>query len=131
MADFATVTDLEGWWRPLSDSEKTRAGKLLAGASARIRVEAPWIDARIVGDPPALDPIIVEQIVCDMVKRAMQSAIDQPAMTNYQTMAGPFSQSGTFANPSGDLYLTKNEKRLLGINKQRAFMIDTMPPREE
>ena len=29
--------------------------------------------------------------------------------------AGPYTQSWTFANPSGDMYLTKMEKRLLGI----------------
>jgi len=29
--------------------------------------------------------------------------------------AGPYTQQFTYANPSGDMYLTKIEKRLLGI----------------
>lgn len=132
MADFATVADLEARWRPLSDPEKARAAILLADASAQVRVEAPGIDARLTVVAPAtvpeLDPIIPRRVVADMVRRAMLAAPDQPALANYQTTAGPFSQSGTFVNPTGDLYITKAERRLLGIGRQRAFMIDTTPP---
>lgn len=128
MADFATVTQLESRWRPLTSAESTRAAVLLADASAQIRVECPDIDTRITtqegASAPELDPIVPERVVCDMVKRAMLAAVDQPAMANYQQTAGPFSQSGTFVNPTGDIYLTKNERRLLGCSKARAFTID-------
>lgn len=135
MADFATVAQLEGRWRPLSTGEQARALILLGDASAQLRVECPDIDTRITvqdGEAlPELDPVVPERVVCDMVKRAMLAAVDQPAMANFQETAGPFSQSGTFLNPTGDLYLTKNERRLLGIGRQTAFTVAMVDPVEE
>jgi hypothetical protein len=45
-----------------------------------------------------------------------------------QETTGPFSRSFNYSNPTGDLYLTKAERRLLGGGVQRAGSIDTVPP---
>lgn len=131
MFDFASVSDLEERWRPLTPAEKSRAEVLLEDASAQVRVEAPGIDERITiqegATAPELDPIIPRRVVAEMVKRAMLASPDQPALANYQQTSGPFSQSGTFVNPTGDLYLTKTERRLLGVGRPRAFTIDAGP----
>lgn len=126
MADpFATVSDLEARWRPLTPAETATATTLLDDASAQVRVECPDVDDRLTATPPTLDASIPRRVVCAMVKRAMLAPVDQAPMTQMQQTAGPFSQSGTFVNPTGDLYLTKTERRLLGCSRQRAASIPT------
>lgn len=120
MAAFATVDDLEARWRTLSSAEKSRAVVLLDDASAMIRASAAGIDERISdGDLDAGVPLLV---VCAMVKRAMLAA-EAPGVKTTQETAGPFSQSFTYANPMGDLYLTAAEKKLLGVGAQVGFTV--------
>lgn len=117
-AAFATVDDLENRWRTLSPEEQLLAGTLLEDASAMVRALASDVDARIwSGDLDAGVPVMV---VCSMVKRAMLAA-DAPGVRTSQETSGPFSQSYTFANPMGDLYLTAAEKKLLGVARQVGF----------
>lgn len=102
---FATVEDLEARWRALTQAEQARAQVLLEDASDLIRStcrnwEAASEDTR-------------KRITCQAVKRAML-ADDQVGVTQTSQSVGSFSESFTFANPQGDLYLTKTEKRALG-----------------
>lgn len=125
MVAFAEVSDLEARWRPLNPEESTRAGVLLEDASSMLRVELPEIDARLDAVPPTLDAGIPRMIVCKMVQRAMQSGAEGAAVTALQQTAGPFSQSTSYANPQGDLYLSKAERKMLGLGRASAFSIDT------
>lgn len=131
MAAFATVSDLEARWRPLSPDESNRAQALLDDAAAVIRAECADVDSRLVAVPPAilpeLDPAVPLMVSCSMVKRAMLSGADVAGVTSTQQTAGPFSQSLSFANPSGDLYLTKAERRILGCGGQRAGSVPMGP----
>lgn len=127
MVAFAMVYDLAARWRPLSASEELTATALLADASTVIRSEAPGIDAQIAADPPTLDPDIPVMVACRMVKRAMASGPDVDGVTTQQQSAGSLSLSLTYANPTGDLYLTKVERRMLGVGRPRAFSIDLAP----
>lgn len=128
MADpFATTDDLAARWRPLSPAEETRAAVLLADASAIVRAEFPDVDGRLGAVPPTLDVAIPGLVVCSMVKRAMVATADMAGVSSQQQSAGPYSLGLTFANPTGDLYITKAERRMLG-GGQRAFTIDTTPP---
>jgi len=126
---YATVTDLEARWRPLSDAEKARAGVLLGVASRKVRALCKGIDQRIANDD--LDPDLVTDVVCEMVKRGMATPVDQLPITQIQQTGGPFSESKTFANPSGDLYLTKADKKLLGCGGQVAFTVPLIPEPEQ
>lgn len=121
---FATHADLEDRWRTLSSAEQARADVLLKDASAIIRSLVRGIDARIASG--ALDEDVPKAIVCAMVKRVMQGPADLDGVSQTQQTAGPFSQGVSFANPSGDLYLTKGEKQRLGIGAQRAFSVDLL-----
>lgn len=112
MAAFATVEDLEARWRTLSTDEQAVATVLLDDASAMIRATCP----------DATDADILKLVVCAMVKRAMLAA-DAPGVKTTQETAGPFSQSYTYANPMGDMYVTAAEKRLLGCGRQVAFTV--------
>lgn len=121
MASFATKSDLEARWRILTPSESSIAEVLLEDASIRIRALYATVDARIAAE--TLDAGIPKQIVCSMVQRAMASN-GLNNVNSVQETAGPFSQSVQYANPSGDLYLTKAEKTLLRGSASGAFSID-------
>lgn len=115
---FATVADLEARWRLMRDErEQARAQVLLDDASDLIRLEAPeWYN---------LMPETLRRVACQVVRRAM----DTPetggetlgGVSDMSWTTGPFSASTRFANPAGDCYLTKAERRLL---RGRAQMVD-------
>ena len=114
---FATTNDLTARWRALTAGETTRAGTLLLDASQLILDE----DTRGVLDNLTTPNTTLVRIVCKMVERAMASTtVDQAPVTQESWGAGPFNQARTYANPSGDLYLTKAERRQLGFSRQRA-----------
>lgn len=117
---YAAIDDLEQLWRPLTDIERSRATALMDSAAVRIDVAAPLPDGR---EPTELELAVRREVSCEMVKRAMLADLDQPPLTQVQISAGPFQHSGTFVNPTGALYLTREDKKLLGIGKQRAFMV--------
>ena len=122
---FASVGDLERRWRPLTSEEISVAEALLGDASVMIRSEAPGIDAKILAGE--LSPDAPLQVACRVVKRAMQGPEDLGGVSTFQDTAGPFSHSMTFANPAGDLYLAKADRRLLGVGRQQAGSVDTLP----
>lgn len=110
---FATVADLEARWHPLTDSEQAKAEVLIGDASDMI------IDA--AADVDSVRPETLTRICCQMVKRAMIAEATNPTgVTQYSQTAGSFSESGTYANPTGDLYLLSSEKRALR-GSQRAW----------
>lgn len=122
METFATITELQSRWRALSDIEKPRAETLLMDASVIIATMCAQSSITI-DTTDELQTMTLEAITCEMVKRAMLSPIDQAPMSNYSQTAGSYSESGTFVNPTGDLYLTSSEKKRLGIGKQHMFSI--------
>lgn len=107
---YATVSDIEARWRELTADEESKAGVLLDDAAA-------ILDTLGVFD--SSDPNVaanLRTVSCNMVIRSMSAAqADTFGMSQGSMTAGPYTQSWTFANPSGDMYLTKMEKRLLGI----------------
>lgn len=114
---FATTDDLEARWRPLTPAEETTATALLLDASQQILDE----DTRGVLADLTEPSVTLVRITCAMVKRAMASGIDQgPPASQTGWNAGPFGAQTTYANPTGDLYLTKSERRQLGFSRQRA-----------
>lgn len=124
---FAVVDDLVMRWRPLNATEAATAGVLLGDASAMVRSECPDVDARLALVPPLIDPAILKMIVCSMVKRSMIAGADVEGVTSTQQTAGPFSQSQSFSNPMGNLYLTKAERKMLGCGGQEAFTVALAP----
>ena len=107
---FATVADLEARWRDLSDAEEARASVLLDDAAA-------YLQALVEVDPDnEVQAANLKMVSCNMVKRAMSSAAsDAFGVTNATATMGPFSQQVAYANPSGDMYVSKSERAILGI----------------
>lgn len=107
---FATVADLEARWRDLSDAEEAQASVLLDDAAA-------YLQALVEVDPDdEVQAANLKMVSCNMVKRAMSSsASDAFGVTNATATMGPFSQQVAYANPSGDMYVSKSERVILGI----------------
>lgn len=111
---FATPADLAARWHALTGEESERAGALLADASDLIRtVCADW-DTR---PEPTLT-----RVACQMVKRAMVG-MELAGVSQTSQTSGPFSESFSYSNPDGDLYLTASERRSLGVGRQEAFAV--------
>lgn len=128
MEAFATVQDLEARWRELSDDEAARAETQLLDATAFIQAQLDRY--RVAVD--ATDETQARNLTavcCSVTRRslAQQFSGDQTgAQYSGQTVtAGVFSQTYTYANPTGDMYLTAAEKRLLGIG--RVIVSQVMP----
>lgn len=111
---FATVDDLQTFWRTLTPEENERATMLLSFASTKLRQLA-------INSGKDLDELIengqiladsVKLIVLSAVKRAMISVDDAQSVA--QT-AGPYSMTTTYSNPQGNLYFTKSETNSLGL----------------
>lgn len=110
---FASSDDLKARWPDLSDTKL--AETLLSDASQLIRDTCPgWAHA---------SKATLIAIACAMVKRAMIAGSDNAGLSSTQETAGPYSQTLTYSNPTGDLYLTRTEKQRLGQGRQRAFSI--------
>jgi len=108
---YATVEDLEARWRELSESEQAVAQVLLEDV-------AVLIDS--YGEPSNPDAAMV--VSCSAVRRAMQaSATDLYGVSQASMTAGSYQQQWMYANPSGDLYLTKAERRMLGRGGSLGF----------
>ena len=108
---YAEVSDLEARWRELSEDEQARAEVLLEDASA-------VLDAlvHVTGECKQAD--LLKMVCCNMVMRTMTSGeADAFGVTQQAITAGPYTQSWTFSNPNGDFFLTRLERRLLGITK--------------
>lgn len=107
---FADVSDLESRWRELSTEEEARANVLLGDASA-------ILSALVTVDNSDYEQSeLLKMVCCDMVIRAMSAtASDSFGVSQTSMTAGPYTQSFSYSNPSGDMYLTRLEKRLLGI----------------
>lgn len=113
MAAYATAAELEASWRPLTADESARAEALLADASA-------VIDAELGG--AATDPLVASVVARSMARRAMASPGSQAGISAASMGAGDYTESWTYANPTGDLYLTGSERRMLGIGRPRAAL---------
>lgn len=122
---FATADDLAARWRALTPAEEERATVLLGDASAFVRATCAGIDDRIAAE--TLELAVVVAVVVGMVKRAMLAGDLGEGIGQQQQTAGPFGTSLTFTNPTGSVYLTKADRRLLGCATRRAFSIDTTP----
>lgn len=86
---FAAAADLEEIWRTLDGAEKTKAERLLAAASRKIRLQCPsWAQAE------EAEPGICKDICCNMVKRAMIAEETNPeGLSQGSQTTGPFADS--------------------------------------
>lgn len=107
---FAGVSDIEARWRKLSASEEATAAVLLDDASAALS-KLVDVDSH---DTEQAD--ILKFVCCSMVIRKMSATkTDTYGVSSMSMTAGPYTQQMAYSNPTGDWYLTKFERRLLGV----------------
>lgn len=103
---FATVEDLEERWHEFTPTERPRVEATLADASDLIMTTCPdWAHA---------SEATLRRITCAATKRALLARDDMAGISQGTQTAGAYSESVTYANPSGDIYLTASERESLG-----------------
>lgn len=107
---IVNVDDLQKRYRTLTAEELARADVLIEDAEAFIAAQGVDLDEVPVE--------VLVPIVCSMVRRVIPQEGGGAAIDSEQITAGPFSQTYKFSNPTGDMYMTKAEKRMLGIRSQ-------------
>lgn len=110
---FATLEDLKARWPDMPPGSDAHAAILLEDASQFILDTIPTAGAAAEATR--------RRIVCAVVRRAMPDTDGMAGMESIQQSAGPFGMTLKPANPAGDFYLTKQERKALGDGATRAF----------
>lgn len=126
MDPFATPSDVEGMWRPLTDDEATVVANQLDFASAIIRQQVPTVDDRI--QDGSLDAALVMFIATSMVVRSARNPdgwrTEQRQIDDY---SATLTRDGTVSG--GGIYLADDELALLAQKTSGAFSIGTSYPK--
>lgn len=117
LADFAAFLDV-----PEDTINETRLNVLTAKAEALIRNYA-----RDLPEDFAEWPAGAKAVAMDVVGRAWQQA-DMAGVDSLATTAGPFSQTRQFSASAGSVWLSKQDKAILGGGGgSGAYSIDLTP----
>ena len=130
MAAFATVAELQAFWKSLDTNDQTRAQSLLDLASDRLRVIGSNVGVDIDAKKAASTAYesVLKWVVMEATKRAMLTPVDAPPVNSIQQTAGPYSENIVFTNPAGDLWFKKSELHDLSLyGTQRLSSISTVP----
>ena len=117
MRSFAFVADYERRYGPVDDTE--RIGAFLEDASV------------FIASQPGFSPCegneamaaALNAITCSLVNRKV-TAGEYAGLSQMSQGAGGYTASVSVYNPSGDYYLTKQERRVLGLAGGRVGMTD-------
>lgn len=128
MSDFATVQDVIDLWRPLSNDEQTKAGKLIPLVCDALRYEAEKVGKNL-DDMVAADESlasVAKTVTVDVVERVMRQSVDGDPMTQESQSGLGYSWSGTYAVPGGGISnaIMRNDLKRLGLRVQRYGVIE-------
>lgn len=121
MVAFATLADYELRYGEAENPDRVEA--LLADATAFIASQPGF--ERLEDDEAQRANLI--RIACSVVNRSL-SAGDMAGFSQFSQTAGSYNASVSLANPSGDFYLTKAERKALGIGSARVGQTDPYSP---
>ena len=115
---FADVSDLEMWWHNIPKDQQAHASVILEAASAHIatRCKQSGVD---ISAPDELLKTNLKTVCCNVTRRFIESQEERSGVKNSQQMVGPFMETLTFANSTGDFYMSPEELKSLGIGRQR------------
>lgn len=112
MTQFATVDDYEARYGEAEDPD--RISVLLGDASVFIESQPGFV----LNPDSEVQALALTIVTCSIVHRS-QSAGAWAGLSNVSQGGDGYTASATVYNPSGDFYLTKQEKRLLGVGTGR------------
>lgn len=127
MEVFATFDDVKARYPAASIRNRETVETLISDASALMQASAP---------KPTDNKRLLCFVCCSVVRRALAAAENvgdgMTGVTQTSQTVGAFSQSWSFTNPAGDLYLTRAEKRLIrGQGAQTGFHVDLIGDSDE
>lgn len=102
MAAYASTTDVEALWQPLTEQQTAAAVVLLDRVSALMRFRSPGLDARVVADPDLA--LVVSGVAVDAVLRVLRNPDSK-----VQESIDDYSYRRADAVADGSLYLTPGE----------------------
>lgn len=118
MEPFASTDDYEARYGDVDDQDALK--EVLMDATREI---AAALDRASINyeDPEEEYAECLMQACRSMAYRAMdQGETEMPVgTTQYSQGAGDFSASYSFRNPYGEVYISKSERRLLGLDRAR------------
>ena len=119
---YAEYADVILRYPETADQSQARVEALLEDATALIGKN--MADAGVDIDPDdAVQAVNLKSVTCAVVARALAPGNGMFGVTSLTQMAGPIQQSTSYANPTGDLYLTSGEKNRLGISTARGVQL--------
>lgn len=117
MEQFATVDQYEARYGEVEDQQQVET--LLGDASAFIAAQPGFT----LNPDSEVQALALTVVTCSLVHRS-QSAGAWAGLSNVSQGGDGYTASATVYNPSGDFYLTKQERRMLGIGGGRVGMTD-------
>ena len=117
MTPFANVEDYEARYGEVED--EARVSALLQDAT-NVIARQPGFEL-LGGDDTFVG--VLETVTCAMVHRSLMSGA-YAGLSNVSQGAGGYTASVSVYNPGGDLYLTRNERRVLGLGGGRIGQTD-------
>lgn len=128
MADYATVTDVETLWRPLSAEEQVRVEALLPLVSDALRFEAIKVNKdldQMIINTPVLENV-AKAVTVDIIARVMRQSTEGEAMTQESQSALGYTWSGTYAIPGGGIAnaIMRNDLKRLGLRRQQIGVVE-------
>ena len=126
---FATVSDIETLWRPLSASEQTKAAALLPLVSDELRVLAREVEKNL-DEMAAADEAyasVLKIVTVDVTVRVLRQSTEGEAMTQESQSALGYSWSGTYAMAGGGIAnaILNNDLKKLGLKRQQIGVMYT------
>ena len=112
MTPFATVEDYEARYGEVEDAERVSA--LLQDATNIIARQTGFCDKN--RDETWWG--VLETVTCSMVHRSMMAG-SYAGLSSVSQGAGGYTASVGVYNPGGDMFLTRNERKALGIGGAR------------
>ena len=112
MEPFATVEDYEARYGGVEDEKRLET--LLSDASLFLASQR----GLVIDPDDSTQAALLTAVTCAMVHRSMMAG-SYAGLSNVSQGAGGYTASVAVYNPGGDLYLTRNERRALGIGGAR------------
>lgn len=103
---FATVADYEAKYGAVDDTAVLQ--EWLDDATTTL---TGWLGDRV----ETIDADVLRMVCRDMAHRAYDTGMPGIPAKSWTQQANGFMEQVTYANPTGDFYLTKNERSLLGL----------------
>lgn len=126
MRAFASVDDIINMWRPLSESEQTRAEYLLDSVSAELRVYARNLGKElddIVSEDKDM-AVVARSVTVDTVARVLNQKTEMEALSQMSQSAGGYTISGTYLVPGGGSLVLNRDLKRLGLKRQKYGLRD-------